>query len=384
MKRFLLFFISVSIILSFCSCAGSNNHIPDVTDTQESCNGFLFDERICENADSYYLLRGEYIFVVDKKSHKCRPLCNKPDCIHDKYERSNLTNKCNAFAVTDYDEIDYYDGHLYFTTTRDETDSDGNNITYNMITRMNPDGSDREDIFTTSEMAFDSLRVHRGYIYSHIEALNQENGTWELMGIDNAELYRMPVGGGEWEKLDGAKPEGKSTIFSFRFYGDTLYELFLAQGSENTRILSYDLKNKTAEYIDENLSHQPNFVFTVMNEKMYFDSDGVIYRADLNGNNCEKVTDLKKKYKGYNSFSVYNNDGKNVYIFASKDEDGTDGMYVLMNEKGKTKSYELPTGVIPRSTGNVLIKEKGQKESVCWLELNKTGKVSLTEMYEIG
>ena len=30
-------------------------------------------------------MRDSYIFVVDKKSHKCRPLCNKPDCPHDKY-----------------------------------------------------------------------------------------------------------------------------------------------------------------------------------------------------------------------------------------------------------------------------------------------------------
>ena len=385
MKKILLFFISIAIIFSFCSCAGSNNHSPDITDTQENCNGYGSTDRICESKDSFYLLRDSYIFVVDKKSHKCRPLCNKPDCPHDKYTGGYNTNYCNAFAMSDLDAIDYYGGKLYFTTTKDEKDKDGNIITYNMITRMNPDGTGREDIYTTTEKIFDDIKVHRGYVYSHIESLKQENSSWATNGIEESQLCRLPVNGGEWEKLDIKKPKGKFLISDYRIYGDTIYTLYSVK--EKNIITTYNLKNNKAYDITDNFKPKPEWVFTVMNNKLYFDNGNTVYKSELDGTDCKKVVDLNEKYKDYNKFRVYNNDGNSVYITAFKGDDSPDSLLILLDKNGKTKSFKLPKNIVLKSAGDVdgQVFMKPEEDSDCFYYLDKTKlgtKAFMTKIYE--
>lgn len=185
--------------------------------------------------------------------------------------------------------------------------------------------------------------------------------------------------------LDIKKPKGKFLISDYRIYGDTIYTLYSVK--EKNIITTYNLKNNKAYDITDNFKPKPEWVFTVMNNKLYFDNGNTVYKSELDGTDCKKVVDLSEKYKDYNKFRVYNNDGNSVYITAFKGDDSPDSLLILLDKNGKTKSFKLPKNIVLKSAGDVdgQVFMKSEEDSDCFYYLDKTKlgtKAFMTKIYE--
>ena len=86
-------------------------------DSQENCIGTQGVASLAESKDCYYYVNSEnsFLYVIDKKTRKCMPLCNKTNCLHDK---ETSPKKCNAYISSSSGQVIYYDDNLYYTSER--------------------------------------------------------------------------------------------------------------------------------------------------------------------------------------------------------------------------------------------------------------------------
>ena len=118
------------LMFSICGCRDNVKKI-DYSDkyvfgqdSQENCIALQGCAVIAESSKSYYYLceDNKFLYVVDKTSKKCMPLCNKTNCLHDK---EATPENCNAFLGVTADSIIFYNDYLYYSSSKEYTDKDG-------------------------------------------------------------------------------------------------------------------------------------------------------------------------------------------------------------------------------------------------------------------
>ncbi len=113
--------------------------------------------------DAYYYVGsriGCYIYYYDKASGESDVLCSRPECTHD---ATDANDDCNGFVSGMIGQLfDYYQGKLYCIGGPMRT----------TVYRMNPDSTEREELFRLdADESFDyrftpqRIAIHRGKIY---------------------------------------------------------------------------------------------------------------------------------------------------------------------------------------------------------------------------
>lgn len=350
-KSFSLFLLIILIIFTLCSC----NRTEEIKlldsyvfnqDSQENCISVGSVEKVAESSESYYYLSefNKFVYIIDKTSKKCMPLCNKPDCLHDK---ESMPENCNAYLGTMANNIVLYNDYLYYSSSREITDKDGVVHTVYEINKITLDGSSKSNVFSTEEYTIWSFKIHRGYIYADMSLIDSEGcSEWS-----NSALYKISIE--DTSKISEFLSYYKySDTYGFlvsdtRFYGNNLILLFNKLNSDNKEeriLVNYNLKTDEWINLSEKLNVNVTTYFTVCNGDIYYGANNCVYRCNLNGDNQICVIDgADDKYNNFSNCIYFNpltNDGENVLVSLANDNENSDSV-IFYN--CKTDEIEIHT-----------------------------------------
>ncbi|MCI2113216.1 MAG: DUF5050 domain-containing protein [Ruminococcus sp.] len=232
MKRFLSAIIVVVFITGSLSACGENNLKIDNTDAyvfnQDSQENFIrYGSQLyfAEGEKGIYFLNTDngFLYVIDKETHKCQPLCNRSDCMHDRETSFEKKQECTAFLNTSFKSLVYYNNSIYFQAVEDKTDKDGVSYELNEICKISADGTNREVVYSTRDCTIWSFKIHRGYIYFE----GSKKDTEGAAEGSNMALYKVSADGNgdTTELLPYYKYDIQRgmSVCDTRFYGNHLF-----------------------------------------------------------------------------------------------------------------------------------------------------------------
>lgn len=175
MKKYSLgFVLAVFLMGSLCGCGKEQKDTyMEGTDYQ-----YMYEdlERLFPNqakgAKGYYMLNGKFIYYIDKEDNIVTPLCNKPNCLHNKETQEERYQSCNGYVDNNGTTgIGYCNGYIYYVICNWETDNQ-----YQLY-RVKEDGSVKEKIYQWDNSTIKQWIVHRNkFYYVEVTYTTQENG----------------------------------------------------------------------------------------------------------------------------------------------------------------------------------------------------------------
>lgn len=350
---FVSLFLISALMFSICGCSKTEKKLNYSDkyvlgqDSQENCIALQGTSVLAESDKSYYYLCSEnkFLYVIDKKSKKCMPLCNKTNCLH---ENETKPEDCNAYLGFDAEQIIFYNGSIYYSSSREYTDKDGVKHTVNEINKVSLDGSSKSNVFSTEKYTIWSFKIHRGFIYADMTLISSDG---QSEGKDSS-LYKISLNDTskvteflsykKYNKINGF------LVVDSRFYGNNLILLFnkLNDNNEEERILvNYDLQTDKYINLSEKLKVNVDSFFTVCKSNIYYGVGNKVYKCDFNGNNESCIIDGSNsefaKFKGYNYFNPLTNDKENVIVSVASD-DGTSQDVIFYNcDNNKTEIHNI-------------------------------------------
>ncbi len=335
MNRLLSAIIIAIFFTSAVSGCGNNNLKIDNTDkyifNQDSQENFIrYQSQLyyAESEDSYYYLNTDngFLYVIDKKTHKCQPLCGKSDCLHDRETSLAKKQKCSAFLNTFFKSLVFYNDCLYFQCVEDKVDNDGVTYELNEICKISLDGNNREVVYSTKDYVIWNFKIHRGYIYFDGSRKDTEGSA----DGSNTALYRVAADGkGDTSELLPYYKYGiqkDMSVNDTRFYGNHIF-LWITK-LEGTKeigyLINYDLQTDKWENLSEKLKVNINSMFTVYNDKLIFANGSKIYESDFNGENQNEILDCSDILGGYKYYTPFTTDEENLIISAANDDSEAD------------------------------------------------------------
>lgn len=218
--RFVALSLSASLAaLLFTGCQPASP--TENTYLQDTDYAYMYDgEPMAESPDGYYYRTSDFVYYIDKQTMTGVPLCDKPDCLHEKETDPEKVTDCNAcLPRTSGDPlIAYIDGYLYVASTQVNANLMNEGEVNNILVRMNPDGSKRETVLQFPHTAAHYL-IHRGYLY-YTDATYSETESGELDAVYG--VYRIPLNGGKTETVyENNLPNG--VLDRMTAYGNYVY-----------------------------------------------------------------------------------------------------------------------------------------------------------------
>lgn len=355
MKKILLLFLTFTLVISVFSGCGKNsskskkdesnkiNYSDTYVFGQDMQNNLFHQEynNICESKDSYYYLENGFVYIIDKKSHKCQPLCNKTNCLHDKETSDDKIEKCNAFFGSSMcDNIAYYMNNLYFINRRTIKDDEGEHSVYDFY-KSSLDGTAKEKLMTLKNDYLYTFTVHRGYIY-----YSCENNDSDSPGRC---LYRIPVNCDQKQIEEVLKyykyPE--STVENYYFYGNNIYLKILSSNNNRYYFIKYNLENGKWKDLNKDLKVTVDD-FVIFNDKIIFcdDSYTKLYECDLNGNGKKKILNMPKPDVKKEKYYHPHTDGRYLFVTSASASPNDKFMYYDKNYK-PVGTYKMPFAFSP-------------------------------------
>lgn len=352
MKRLLSAIIIAVFLAGALSACGENNLKIDSTDTyifnQDSQENFIrYGSQLyfAEGDKGIYFLNTDngFLYVIDKATHKCQPLCNRSDCMHDRDTSFEKKQECTAFLNTSFKSLVYYNNSIYFQTLDDKTDKDGVSYELNEICKISADGTNREVVYSTRDCTIWSFKIHRGYIYFE----GSKKDTEGAAEGSNTALYKVSADGkGDatellpYYKYDIQK--GMS-VCDTRFYGNHLF-LWITKpdgAKENSYLINYDLQTDKWENLSEKLKVNINSMFTIFNDKLIFANGSKVYECDFSGENQKEILDCSELLGGYQYYTPFTNDGESLIISAANDDSESDKL-IFCDKSYKATLKNMP------------------------------------------
>lgn len=156
-KKYTAFLFLISFVF-LCGCNqkmsidSSDTYVPN-QDSQENFIRYGSQLYFADTHTGIYFLNSDngFLYVIDKETHSCQPLCNRSDCMHDKETSFEKKKECTAFLNTYFRSLVYYNDCIYFQSVEDKTDKDGVTYELNEICKISTDGTNREVLYSTRD-----------------------------------------------------------------------------------------------------------------------------------------------------------------------------------------------------------------------------------------
>lgn len=354
MRKILIILLIAMFLFSFAGCSFGADDKTDLSkldysdtyiegqDSQENYIASDFSGYFASIGNSYYFMNKHFIYQVDKETHKCSPLCNKSDCLHDKETNKSMRAECQAYVEgADPEEtLIAYGNNLYYHSTEMSVDRDGVEDDVEAFYRISPDTGERTSVYKIKGYALMKFKIHRGYIY--FKAVKFKKDSNDAFS-DNADIIRVPLKNSNEEPeilLDVTeirKQYKNGFIGDVRLYGNHLFaEINYDKSSKEAgnTLLSYDLDKK--EWIDIKDKTDVNFNvgFTVFNDRLILrEVNSGIYECGFSGENCKNIIKQEELIKGYNIWIPFANDGKSLFITTAKDDENISDLSSFYSNK---------------------------------------------------
>lgn len=207
--------------------------------------------RFAKGEKGYYVRLNDYVYYCSFEKNKLVPLCNRPDCLHDKEVDYSKKKECTAYvgwgSVNLFSGIQFYEGKLYANYSINGTKSGSKYYYGDDLYEIQPDGSSREALEIDMENA-SRFCIHRGDVYYVTHITDSKNVT------EIEQVYRKPLNGGEPEKI--AEVKG-SAIVDVYPYGNYIYGW--CGRTDTNYLFVYDIETK-----DYPITEWKNIIWTFL------------------------------------------------------------------------------------------------------------------------
>lgn len=348
LKKFTIIGLILFVFLCGCNHKISINNSDTYTFNQDSQENFIrYGSQLyfANGEKAIYFLNTDngFLYVIDKVTHTCQPLCNKSDCLHDKEISLAKKQKCTAFLNSFFTSLVCYEDNIYFQAVEDKFDKDGVRYELNEICRISLDGTNRKVVYSTRDNVIWNFKIHRGYIYYEGSKKDKEGNA----SGSNTALYKVSVNGeGETKELLPYYEYGVQNGMSVndtRFYGNSVF-LWITKAEsakEVSYLINYDLKTDKWQNLSDKLEVNINSMFTVYNGKIIFANGSRVYECDFNGENQNETLDCENILGGYKYYTPFTNDGESLIISAANDENNSDKL-IFCDKAYKANLKKMP------------------------------------------
>lgn len=312
-----------------CSKTPSEDSYVEGTDYQYQ----YYDRNVLTNTtakgqDAMYFFIGSYIYQLDEGTDTLIPLCNKPNCLHDKEKDESKLSECNAYLRADDNGIAYMNRSVYYITT-EWVEDDLCSVLY----KTAENGSTRERVYQWEGTVVESWCLHRNTLY-YVEHTYDENND-ELYAIKEMNLTGMgklkaktiwepdeditviacstPIAYGNhlYITVDGAKENNTEGLASEEDWIKYSYKKTFQYNLEDKTLSEIQIPNQTeTQKVQQVTFWQNRIIYKAMDlEKQYhYDSTTDVYIADLDGSNAEVLI------KDVPMYRVCSSDGTYLYV----------------------------------------------------------------------
>lgn len=312
---------------------------------------------LIEGEWGYYLVHNDFIYIIDKQTMKIAPLCNKPNCLHDKEMQSNKLLQCNAYLnpgdtfITF--QLQYYNGSIYYLNTI--MNMENANMQYELY-KLSADGSTRDKVLTLTSGTIKAWSIHRGVFYYSTEEYDKKSeciDTTDQTIITKIATYEIELGRTQEDENLIYRTDKKVEAWSNPFliaYGNHLYikdfgndllkmDTFDSSKAETSpfylKMIQYNIKTK--ETTEISVSDDSNVDdICLFKDKLIFDSwyhlqpdnyNGPYFISELDGKNASGLPINTRSLESFYS------DGQYLYLDNFRLADITNGELCIDKEQ---------------------------------------------------
>ena len=198
--------------------------------------------RCAKGEKGYYVRLGYYIYYCDFESGTLTPLCNRPECLHDKEIDEEKKKDCIAYVPWGSlgEGIQYYDGKLYINAGCFERRENEASFSGDQLYTIAEDGSSREVTEFRMEDCCDFI-IHRGAIYYTSQVTDPQTM------VNTQTVYRLDMKTNQQTEL--AQLEGMP-VFRIFPYGDYVYITIRAAKDDIVPQIVYEISTGKTKVIE--------------------------------------------------------------------------------------------------------------------------------------
>ena len=330
MKKVIIYITALilfSLTIAGCSKSPAEDFYVERTDFQYQYYDEFHRSIMARGNDAMYFTIGYYIYRLDEETQILAPLCNKPNCLHEKETDNNRVPECNAYISMDENksEITYMNEYIY-TIMQDWKEGE---LCYGLY-KIAEDGSTKERVYQWDGTVVEGWCLHRNVLY-YVEHTYDENNQ-EFYAVKEMKLSGI----GKLAPKTVWEPDEDITVFAFgifKAYGNHLY--FNMDGVKTNNVdeltseedwikysynktFQYNLQNKTLSEIqvpNQEATQRVSSVTFWKNQIVYdafdltknrqYDATTDVYIADLDGTNAMVLMKDMPIYRNYYSDGTY-------------------------------------------------------------------------------
>lgn len=164
--------------------------------------------------NTYYVRLADYVYICDFEQGRLIPLCNRPNCLHNRETDETKKEDCAAYVglANTNEGLQYYEGNLYANSSYHEWGENSDELG-DALYKLTLDGSSKEILDYKFQDLY-NFRIHRGNIYYTSLVSDPET-------MANTEtMYCCNIKSKEQTQI--AQVQGTPT-FDIRPYGDYVY-----------------------------------------------------------------------------------------------------------------------------------------------------------------
>lgn len=336
----LIFVVAFLYLFTLLSQAETNlgDKYIEGTDNQYSFNGST-DSTIAIYNSGYFFASGPnkcFLFYKDSVTQKAVPVCNKPECIHEKEKDQSKLSNCNAFVGNTLLRFIFCNNKKIYFTAIDLSDKNPSLDTKLSLYQQNLDGTQRKKIYTFKENLYDMI-IHRGYTYFTTTDFGtipgKENITKTTMKFYTLKLN---VSGEKAKQIKVFKASGE-TIAQIKAYGNNVYFLegrYIKNSTKmsNDNTYRYDILSGSLKLILKN--NYANYTF--FNNGLIFQNVNGTFSCNLNGKNIKKFSSDTPTFLSSNGTYLFSDNFSDIILNKGKYR------YITVYDKDG-KSYQKNT-----------------------------------------
>ncbi len=179
-KSISLMLILILTVFTLTACKdpmAKYQNLPDeYVEGTDFMNGFNRSENlrqiVTKGEGGYYIYHRCFIYFYDTESKMLVPLCNRPDCLHDKNPDEYTTWSCDAYLPGADNFMQFYEGYLYATCDMFSVDGELMLAGKTYLLKIAPDRSSVEALTPIDLPHSSSAFIHRGYLYAFPRSSN--------------------------------------------------------------------------------------------------------------------------------------------------------------------------------------------------------------------
>ena len=252
----------------------------------------MLPNNIAVTSKGVYFIAAYFLFFADPETMEARPLCSRPNCLHNEEPDPMKIPECDAFVgCTEHGSfITGYHDNLIMTCLNKS------NFKVELV-QADPDGRNRKTLIPDlDKQMIDCLRVHRGVVY-YLRSENDLDGNKEL-SLNAVSFTGKKLSSDRFYSIAAGNSDGGYSYQILPAGNHVYFDIFISKdqktGERDMALLEFDIR--TGKVSEIFTGEQYYSLSGVRNGKLILYKEMVYYEYDTE-------TGEIREEKGMNAFS---------------------------------------------------------------------------------